>query len=106
MAGARALVHPATYEGFGFTPLEAMAAGTPVAVSRAGSLPEIVGDAGLLVDAEDEAAWAAAIRELLHDAESRAGLVARGRARAARFQWGATAAAVAALHQEVLARPS
>ena len=62
---ASLLAHPAIDEGFGFTPAEAMASGTPVVVSEAGSLPELVGDAGLRVQAEDVEAWATAIAEVL-----------------------------------------
>ncbi|MBO0732018.1 MAG: glycosyltransferase family 4 protein, partial [Acidimicrobiaceae bacterium] len=64
---ALALVHPAVDEGFGIPPLEAMAAGTPVVASNAASLPEVVGDAGLLVDPRDPAAWTAAINRLAGD---------------------------------------
>lgn len=101
MAGASALLHPASYEGFGFTPLEAMATGTPVAASNAGSLPEVVGDAGILVDPHDVDAWAAAITTLRDD-DTASRLVAAGRARSARYTWDATAVAVRALHEEVL----
>lgn len=87
LSGARGLVHPSLYEGFGLTVLEAMACATPVIASRSASLPEVVGDAGLLVDPTDTAAWSAAMARLLEDAPLRAELAARGRERARRFTW-------------------
>lgn len=65
---ARALVHPSPYEGFGLTPLEAMAAGTPAIVADAGALPETVGAAAVRCDADDPDAWAAAIDSFADDA--------------------------------------
>ena len=64
---AIALAHPALYEGFGLTPLESMACGTPVVSSNAASLPEVVGDAALLVDPADVEGWTAALDRALHD---------------------------------------
>lgn len=84
---AGCLAHPAWYEGFGLTPLEAMACGTPVAVSNATSLPEVVGDAGLLVDPADVEGWTSALERLLADAGLRADLRQRGLRRAAAFSW-------------------
>ena len=85
---AAALVFPSRYEGFGLPPVEAMACGCPVAASNAGSLPEVVGDAGVLFDPDDPEAIAAGIRGALdHAAE----LAPAGVARAAAFTWGATA---------------
>jgi glycosyltransferase involved in cell wall biosynthesis len=107
VAGAAALVHPSLGEGFGLTPLEAMAAGTPVVVSGAGSLPWLVGDAGVVVgDPTDGGAWAAAIASLLADDGRRAALVAAGRRRAAVFTWSAAARATLAVYGEVLAAGS
>ena len=60
-------VHPSYYEGFGLPPLEAMACGTPTIVSNVASLPEVVGDAGLLVDPDDVAGWVAALGQVLAD---------------------------------------
>jgi alpha-1,3-rhamnosyl/mannosyltransferase len=91
VAGARALVYPSLYEGFGLPPLEAMACGTPVLTSNVSSLPEVVGDAAVLVDPCDVGALAAAIRRLWHDDGLRADLRARGLARARRFRWDVTA---------------
>ncbi|NJN67686.1 MAG: glycosyltransferase family 4 protein [Chloroflexaceae bacterium] len=86
---------PSRYEGFGLPPLEAMACGAPVVASSASSLPEVVGDAALLVDPDDVAGWAAALGRLLpngdrdRDGDSTLGedLRGRGLAQAARFSW-------------------
>jgi glycosyltransferase involved in cell wall biosynthesis len=88
---ATCLVHPAWYEGFGLTPLEAMACGTPVVVSRAASLPEVVGDAGLLVDPADVEGWTAALQQVCDDEDLAASLRARGLRRAAEFSWARAA---------------
>jgi glycosyltransferase involved in cell wall biosynthesis len=90
--GAAALVHPALAEGFGMVPLEAIAVGTPVIAARAGSIPEVVGDAGILVEHPTEpSAWAAALTELLGSEQRRDELAAAGVARAATFSWERTA---------------
>jgi glycosyltransferase involved in cell wall biosynthesis len=86
-SGALALVHPSLYEGFGLTVLEAMACGTPVAAARRSSIPEVVGDAGLLFDPLDSDAIATAVRQLLSDQGLRASLARAGLARAAAFTW-------------------
>lgn len=75
------------YEGFGFTPLEALACGAPVLCSNAASLPEVVCEAGLLLPPGDVAAWAGALERALTDPAWRAALAARGPAQAARFNW-------------------
>ncbi len=84
---AAALVHPAWYEGFGLTPLEAMACGTPVAVANVSSLPEVVGGAALLVDPSDVEGWTRAMERLLEDAPLRESLRGRGLERAAALTW-------------------
>jgi glycosyltransferase involved in cell wall biosynthesis len=90
-SGAAVFAFPSRYEGFGLPPLEAMACGTPVVAADTTSLPEVVGDAGRLVDPDDVAGWAAALAEILADGALAADLGARGRARAAGFTWEATA---------------
>jgi glycosyltransferase involved in cell wall biosynthesis len=80
-------------EGFGLPALEALAHGTPLIASDATSLPEVVGDAGLLVPPDHPAAWATAILDLLRDDTAQAELARRGRERAARFTWSASARA-------------
>lgn len=84
--GAEALVHPARDEGFGFTPLEAMAAGTVAIVSDGGSLPEIVGEAALIAPREPEA-WAAAMERVTTDTDLAGRLRSMGRRRAAEYSW-------------------
>jgi glycosyltransferase involved in cell wall biosynthesis len=84
---ATCLAHPAWYEGFGLTPLEAMACATPVVVSSASSLPEVVGDAGLLVDPADVEGWTGALERVTGDADLAATLRRRGLLRAAEFGW-------------------
>jgi glycosyltransferase involved in cell wall biosynthesis len=81
--------------------VEAMASGVPVVASASGSLPEVVGDAGLLVPPGDPAALRAALRDLAGNPERRRELGGRGRARAARFSWSSVAQAHLALYQEV-----
>lgn len=86
-SSARLFVYPSIYEGFGLPPLEAMACGVPVIASRRASLPEVVGDAGVLVEPLDEAEIAERMRALLEDGEGRARLTAAGLARASGFTW-------------------
>jgi glycosyltransferase involved in cell wall biosynthesis len=87
VADADVLVLPSLDEGFGIPALEAMSAGTAVVVSDAGSLPEVVGDAGLVVPVGDVDALAGAIGRVLTDDDLRLALGARGRTRAATFSW-------------------
>jgi glycosyltransferase involved in cell wall biosynthesis len=84
---ALCLAHPAWYEGFGLTPLEAMACATPVVCSSSSSLPEVVGDAGILVDPGDVGAWHEALRRVVGDGGLRNELARRGVLRAADFSW-------------------
>ncbi len=93
-AGARALVLPSFDEGFGMPVLEAMSLGIPVIASARGALPELVGEAGLLIDPTNEVALCEALaRVATNDALAQA-LASRGRARASLFSWRRTAAAV------------
>ena len=84
---AQVLVAPSIYEGFGLMPLEAMACGTPVVVSNVSSFPEVVADAGLLVDPFDVDELAVAVWRVLSDSELRASLIEKGFKRAALFSW-------------------
>ncbi|MBM3683041.1 MAG: glycosyltransferase family 4 protein [Actinobacteria bacterium] len=99
LAGATAVAYPSRYEGFGFVPLEAMAAGVPVVCTDAGSLPEVVADAALTVPVGDVGALADAILLLSTDETRRADLVGRGRHRAAGFSWDRCAAGLVALYR-------
>lgn len=86
-SGARAFAYPSIYEGFGLPPLEAMASGVPVAVSNASSLPEVVGDAGLLVTPHDVETWTQTLQRILLDEDFRSTATVRGLARAGTFSW-------------------
>ncbi len=90
--GAAVLAVPSHYEGFGFPPLEAMACGTPVVSSAGGSLPEVLGDAAIVVHDFDPAAWRTAFGRVATDADLRAKLKPAGMARAASYRWEKTAA--------------
>ncbi|MFW6042321.1 MAG: glycosyltransferase family 4 protein [Chloroflexota bacterium] len=96
-AGLLAL--PSYYEGFGLPPLEAMHCDCPVVVSDRASLPEIVGQDGLMLDADDIDGWAATMERVLSDSEFRAELVASGRRQARRFSWRKTAEATLELYE-------
>ena len=99
---AAAFVFPSRYEGFGLPPLEAMACGTPVVTSNVSSLPEVVGDAAVLVNPENVFDIARGIREALLDEPLRAELIRRGRLQAARFSWERTARAVLDIYHEAV----
>ena len=99
---ATLFVFPSLYEGFGLPVLEAMACGTPVVASNASSLPEVVGEAGLLVAPRDVEGLAEAMRRLLTDAALREELRARGRDRASKYSWRASAVRTAAVYDHVL----
>ncbi|WP_026072371.1 glycosyltransferase family 4 protein [Nodosilinea nodulosa] len=101
-SAADILMAPSFYEGFGLTVLEAMACGTAVVVSNVTALPEVAGDAALLVDPLDEGAIAQAVRQLWGDPELRHSLVARGRERINLFTWEKTAQKIADAYQDVL----
>ncbi|MGA3215456.1 MAG: glycosyltransferase family 1 protein [Acidimicrobiales bacterium] len=99
LSGAVALAYPSLYEGFGFPPLEAMAAGVPVVATTAGSLPEVLGDAAELVAPGDAAALAGALQRVIEDEALRARLIEAGRARAASFTWASAAVSIAELYR-------
>ena len=98
---ATVLAYPSIYEGFGFPILEAMTSGLAVVAARAGSIPEIAGDAALLVDPTDETALAAAVERVVTDDAFRGELVARGRDRVRAFSWEDTALALAACYRRL-----
>jgi glycosyltransferase involved in cell wall biosynthesis len=100
--GARLLVLPSFYEGFGMPVLEAMSLGIPVIVSDRGALPELVGDAGLLVSPDSEDALAMAVERLLSEDLLATALSERGRERARRFDWRQTARAVHQAFEEAI----
>ena len=101
---ATALVYPSRYEGFGFPVLEAMASGTPVIASRAASIPELVADAGVLLDPDDGSAWREAIVKVVNDEPLRTSMRASGLARASRFTWDRTARATMGVYRHVVGR--
>lgn len=103
---ATLFTYPSLYEGFGLPPLEAVACGTPVVASNAGALPEVLGDAALLVDPLDEGALAAAMQRLLTDRDLRAALRERGLARARQFTWARCARATWAVYEAAWRTPA
>lgn len=102
-SGAAAFVFPSLYEGFGLPPLEAMACGTPVISSRSSSLPEVVGDAGVLVDPLNVDGLAESLRRVLEDKAFAEVLAQQGVRRAAGFSWKKTAAETIAVYRRALA---
>ncbi len=98
-SGALCFVYPSYFEGFGLPPLEAMKCGAPVIVGDKTSLPEVVGDAGILVDPFDIDELAAAIQKLIADSELRMQLRVKGLERAKLFDWQETARQTLAVYE-------
>jgi glycosyltransferase involved in cell wall biosynthesis len=103
---AGVFVFPSLYEGFGLPPLEAMASGTPVVTSNVSSLPEVAGDAAVLVDPYDPNAIANGIYQVLTDSQLRRDLRARGAARARQFSWEQSVRRVREIYGEVGEAPA
>jgi glycosyltransferase involved in cell wall biosynthesis len=101
-SAALAYVYPSLYEGFGLQLVEAMASGIPVLASQTTSLPEILGDAGLLFDPRDPASISGQMERVERDGELRASMIARGLLRARTFSWRATAEQTLSVYSEVL----
>jgi glycosyltransferase involved in cell wall biosynthesis len=101
LAGATVFAYPSRYEGFGLPPLEAMTAGTAVVATRTGALPEVLGDAAVLVPPDDTDALAAALVDLLDNTAKRESLIERGRKRAAMYSWDACADGVIHLYEHL-----
>lgn len=99
---ARAFAFPSLYEGFGLPPLEAMACGTPVVTSNVSSLPEVAGDAALLVDPQNVDDIADGIRRAVTDETLRQTLIARGLVRARQFSWTESVAQTHRVYMEVI----
>jgi glycosyltransferase involved in cell wall biosynthesis len=100
-SGATVFAFPSLYEGFGMPVLEAMACGAPVITSRVSALPEVVGDAGVLVDPYSEPAISEAMGELLTSPKKRADLSTRGRARSRDFSWRQVAEQTVQVYEQV-----
>jgi glycosyltransferase involved in cell wall biosynthesis len=97
---AGVFVFPSLYEGFGLPPLEAMASGTPVVTSNLSSLPEVTGDAAVLIDPYDPAAIAGGIERVLTDETLRRDLRRKGLARAQQFSWEQSVRRVREIYKE------
>ncbi|HLB12881.1 MAG TPA: glycosyltransferase family 1 protein [Dehalococcoidia bacterium] len=99
---AEAFVYPSFYEGFGLPPLEAMACGAPVVASTAPCLPEVLGEAALLVDPTDHQALASAVLRVLEDSQLRCTLLAKGTQQAAKYTWTAAAERALSLYRRAV----
>jgi alpha-1,3-rhamnosyl/mannosyltransferase len=99
IAGALVLAYPSLYEGFGLPPLEAMSLGVPVVATTAGAIPEVVGDAAILVAPRDVRALADALEVAAGDAPTRQGLIAAGSVRAQSFSWQRAGTELGALYR-------
>lgn len=92
---------PSLYEGFGFPPLEALSCGTPVIAANNSSLPEVIGDAGILLDLDDEKLWADNIIEVMTNAKLREELSRKGLLQAKKFSWKKTARQTAEVYKSL-----
>jgi glycosyltransferase involved in cell wall biosynthesis len=99
---ARCFVYPSVYEGFGLPPLEAMACGCPVITSDASSLPEVVGEAGIMIKPDDEVGLTAALNRLLTDEAAWAAYREKGLTRAARFTWQEAARQTLRIYRQIV----
>ena len=99
---AEVLAYPSLYEGFGYPPLQAMAAGVPVVTTDAGAIPGTVGDAATLVPVGDVDSMAGALGRLIDGSDSRAELIARGRSRAALYSWERCGREMASLYARIV----
>lgn len=102
LAAADLFCYPSLYEGFGLPPLEAMAAGTPAVVGRYPAAEEVLGDAAWLVDPADAGGFAEALRTLAADEPTRRSYANAGKAQAAAYTWGRTAAATISAYRSIL----
>jgi glycosyltransferase involved in cell wall biosynthesis len=102
-SGAALFLFPSLYEGFGLPLLEAMACGVPVITSNASSLSEVAGTAAVLLSPHDQAAWSAAMVQLLAEPQRRAPLVAAGFRRVRAFSWDTAARQLLALYGQLSA---
>jgi glycosyltransferase involved in cell wall biosynthesis len=100
-SAADMFLFPSLYEGFGFPPLEAMGHGVPVISSNTSSLPEVVGDAGILVDPKDRDAWAEAILLLAKDEGVKKDVIGKGLERVKEFTWEKAAAQTLKVYEDV-----
>jgi glycosyltransferase involved in cell wall biosynthesis len=103
LAQADVLAYPSLYEGFGFPPLQAMREGVPVVATRAGSLPEVLGDGALLVDPGDHDGLAAALTVCLDDEPARRRLIDAGTAWSARYSWERCGEGLESLYRDAVA---
>ncbi len=102
LCGAKAFLFLSLYEGFGMPPLEAMACAAPVIVSNTASLPEVVGDAGLLVNPESEEEICSAMERILYDQDHREQLGKAGMERAREYTWEKSAVMLTEVYQRLL----
>ena len=103
IAGALTLIFPSIYEGFGLPPLEAMACGVPVIASNNSSIPEVVGDTGILLNSNDTQGFADAIQSLIEDPALRATLSQKALERSKKFTWEQCALSTLEVYKKVLA---